>query len=97
MEGSDKQQLLERIRGAKSLDVSGILGQVSAHLRADREVVLAAATHSGHALHHASAELRADREVVLAAVARSTVLINTKSRQYGVSHRTCRILLTSSM
>eukprot|EP01047_Picozoa_sp_COSAG01_P050281 COSAG01_NODE_5067_length_4516_cov_456.515961_1_plen_50_part_00 len=29
MEGSDKQQLLEQIRGAKSLDVPGIVGQVS--------------------------------------------------------------------
>ena len=41
------------------------------HLRADKEVVLAAVAKNGCALQYAAAALRADKEVVLAAVAQT--------------------------
>jgi hypothetical protein len=64
------QLVLERLKAASGYyQVSAILKQASAELRADREVVLAAVAQRGRALEHADASLRVDREVVLAAVA----------------------------
>merc|ERR1712117_988366 len=46
-----------------------LLQYASAELRADRDFVLAAVSHCGHAFEYAATELKADREFVLAAAA----------------------------
>ncbi|CAK0877323.1 unnamed protein product [Prorocentrum cordatum] len=54
---------------AVAADATGdFLGEAPAHVRADREVVLAAVAQNGRALAHACDELRGDREVVLLAL-----------------------------
>jgi len=64
---SSRQSLLEAVRSAMRIDNNN-LQHFPTHVRADREIMMAAVTTDGHALCRASIKLQGDREVVLRAL-----------------------------
>merc|ERR1712194_332919 len=72
-------RILQDVLAASSHDVTRCLRQAGDEALNDHDIVLAAVSKTGAALHFASADLKADREIVLAAVSKTGVALHFAS------------------
>jgi len=71
------------VKGLKreNLQLPNAPNYINPNLKNDKEIVMAAVAHDGHALRHASEELKNDKEIVMAAVAQDGHALRHASKE----------------